>query len=36
MKYDRFEFDPFMSDWDRFWRVIFLLIVMALALEALL
>lgn len=36
MRHDRLEFNPFMSGWDRFWRVIFLLIVMALALGALL
>ena len=36
MRHDRLEFNPFMSYGDRFWRVIFLLIVMALALGALL
>ena len=32
MRHDRLEFNPFMSYGDRFWRVVFLLIVMALAL----
>jgi len=35
MRHDRAEFNPFMSGWDRFWRVVFLLIVMALALASL-
>ena len=34
MRHDRAEFNPFMSGWDRFWRVVFLLIVIMLALLA--
>jgi hypothetical protein len=29
MRHDRAEFSPFMSYGDRFWRVVFLLAVMA-------